>query len=109
MAVQFCPGKLGEKLDSLMHRVDYYLKGEDRDYVHTNPQNLHLVFTQEQLATSLCVMRLQPVASDAAALVDVSVPILDAAAIIEDIKTGLSVDPLAKWELDLCLKGSLST
>ena len=109
MVVRFCPGKLGEKPDSLMHRVDYYLKGGDRDYVLINPQNLCLVFTQEQLATSLHATRLQPVASDAAALVDISVPILNAAAIIEDIKTGLSVDPLAKQELDLCLKGSLST
>ena len=37
--------------------------------------------------------RFHDVVSGAAALVDIPVPILDAAALVEDIKTGLSVDP----------------
>jgi hypothetical protein len=108
MVVRFRPGKLGEKPDSLTRRADYYLKGGDRDFVLANPQNLRPVFTQEHLATSLRATRLQPVVSDAVALVDVSVPILDATALAEDIRIGIMADPLAKRELDLCLKGSPS-
>ena len=59
MVVRFRPRKLGEKPDSLTRRVDYYLKGEDRDYTLANPQNLHPVFSQEQLASSLRATRLQ--------------------------------------------------
>jgi len=88
--------------------MDYYTKGGDRDYVLANPQNLRPIFTQEHLATSLRATRLQPLATDAASLVDASVPILDAFAIIEDIHTGLTIDPLAIQEIDLCRKGSPS-
>jgi hypothetical protein len=108
MVVHFHPGKLGEKPDSLTCRADYYLKGGDRDFVLTNLQNLCPVFTQEHLATLLRTTQLQPIVSDAAALVDVSVPILDTTALVEDIKMGNMADPLAKQELDLCLKGSPS-
>jgi len=108
MVIHFCPGKLGVKPDSLMQRMDYYTKGVDRDYVLANPQNLRPIFTQEHLATSLCTTCLQPVASDVAALVDLSVPLLDTAALVEDIKARLLVDPLAIWDIDLCRKGSPS-
>ncbi len=37
--------------------------------------------------------RFHDVVSGTAALVDISVPILDASSLVEDIKTGLSVDP----------------
>ena len=108
MVIRFCPGKLGEKPDSLTRRVDYYLKGEDRDFTLANPQNLRPVFSQEQLATSLRATRLQEVVSDAAALVDIPIPVVDTAALVEDIKAGLLVDPIAKREYDLCVKGSPS-
>ena len=74
-----------------------------------NPQNLRPVFSQEQLTTSLHTTRLQDVASDAAALVDLLILFVDTAALVEDIKEGLLVDPIAKRELDLCVKGSPST
>ena len=108
MVIRFRPGKLGEKPDSLTRRADYYLKRGDRDYTLANPQNLRPIFSQEQLATSLRATRLYAIARDAAALVDASVPVLDIAALVEDIKSGYSVDPLASRELDLCRKGSPS-
>jgi hypothetical protein len=102
MVIRFRPGKLGVKPDSLTRRADYYLKRGDRDYTLANPQNLYTIFTQEQLATSLCATRLREVALDAASLVDSSIPILDSAALVEDIKAGLTVDPLANRELERC-------
>jgi len=88
--------------------MDYYTKGGDRDYVLVNLQNLHPIFTQEHLVMLLCATCLQPVASDVAALVDLSVPLLDTAALVEDIKARLLVNPLAIWDIDLCHKGSPS-
>jgi len=97
----FSPRTLGEKPDSHTRRADCYLKGGDRDYRLANPQRLRPIFSQEQLATSLCATQLCDVAMGAAALVDSPVPIFD-------ISAGLSVDPLSSRELDLCLKGSPS-
>jgi transposase InsO family protein len=108
MVVRFRPGKLGEKPDSLTRRMDYYLKRGDRDYMLANPQNLRPVFSQERLATALRAMRLQEVVACAASILDDSVPILDAAALFEDIKIGLQEDSLARRELASCLQGSPS-
>ena len=108
MVICFRPGNLSEKLDSLTHRADFYLKRGDRDYMLVNPQNLCLIFTQEQLATSLHTTHLQEVITDAATLIDTSIPILDISALLEDIKAGYAVDPLASRELSLCLQGSPS-
>ena len=108
MVICFRPGKLSEKPDSLTRCADFYLKREDRDYMLANPQNLHPIFMQEQLATLLCTTHLQEVVSNAAALINASVPILDISALLEDIKAGYAVDPLASRELDLCLQGSPS-
>ena len=108
MVICFRPGKLGEKLDSLTHHVDFYLKRGDRDYMLANPQNLHPIFMQEQLATLLCTTHLQEFIADAATLIDTSIPILDVSALLEDIKAGYAVDPLASRELGLCLQGSPS-
>ena len=71
-----------------------------------NPQNLCPMFLQEQLASLLHATCLQEVLRDAASLVDISVPILAAAALSDDIKASLQIDPLAKWELNHCLQGS---
>lgn len=90
MVIHFHPRKLGGKLDSLMHRADYYLKMEDRDFMLTNPQNLCPIFTQEQLAISLCTTHLCPVAIKAASLTDLPIPIINTAALIEDIKASYS-------------------
>ena len=85
MVICFCPGRLSEKPDSLTRHIDYYLKGEDRDFMLANPQNLHPVFLQEQLTTSLCVTCLQEVVSNTAALVDIPIPVVNTAALVEDI------------------------
>jgi hypothetical protein len=86
MVICFRPGKLGEKLDSLTCRADFYLKGGDRDYTLVNPQNLHPIFMQEQLAILLHATSLHDIAMDAAALIDSSIPILDTASLVKDIK-----------------------
>ena len=56
MIIRFCPSKLGTKPDALTRRWDIYPKEGDSDYTKVNPQNLHPVFTQEQLASSLRAM-----------------------------------------------------
>ena len=53
MIICFRPGKLGTKPDALTRCWDVYPKEGDSDYAKVNPQNLHPVFTQEQLASSL--------------------------------------------------------
>jgi hypothetical protein len=108
MVIRFRPGKLGEKPDSLTCRADFYLKGGDRDYMLANPQNLRPIFMQEQLAILLHTTSLHDIVMDAAALVDSSIPILDTASLVEDIKAGLTTNPIAKREYDHCLKGSPS-
>jgi len=52
--------------------------------------------------------RLQEVASDAAALVDSSIPLLDTTALVNNIKIGLTINPLAKRELDCCVANNPS-
>src|ERR1700720_2127647 len=53
LVIRFCPGKLGTKPDSLTRRWDIYPKEGDRGYAKVNPQNVHPVFTHEQLASSV--------------------------------------------------------
>jgi hypothetical protein len=53
LIIYFRPGKLGAKLDSLTRCWDIYPKEGDKDYAQVNPHNFHLVFTSEQLASSL--------------------------------------------------------
>ena len=50
MKVQFRPGRLGLKLDMLIHRWDIYMRGDDWEPTSTN---VHLVFNSEQLTESL--------------------------------------------------------
>ncbi|SRR5258706_343496 len=74
----------------------------------SNPQNFWPIFTQEKLATALRATYLMEVSLNAASLVDDDIPILDTAALFEDIKTGIQEDPIASRELAQCLKGSPS-
>jgi len=53
LVIHFHPGKLGTKPDTLTRRWDVYLKEGNSDYASINPQNYCLVFTSEQLASSL--------------------------------------------------------
>src|SRR5882757_8228025 len=109
MVIHFRPGKLSEKPDSFTHRVDYYLKGGDRDYMLANPQNLRPIFSQEQLTTSLCTTYLCKSALVAASLVNSSIPIIDSTLLIEDIKAAYSTDLLSLQELNLCLNSTPSS
>ena len=108
MVIHFHPGKLSEKPDSLTHQSDYYLKGGDRDYMLANPQNCRPIFSQEQLATSLRATRLHAIVIDAASLIDIPIPLIDSAALLNDIKSGYQHDPIAHHEFDLCTKGTPS-
>ena len=53
LVIQFRPGKLGTKPDTLTRRWDVYPKGGGGDYVTINLHNLRPVFTNEQLSKSL--------------------------------------------------------
>ena len=53
LTIHFHPGHLGTKPNTLMRRWDIYPKEGGSDYASVNPHNLHPVFTQEQLASSL--------------------------------------------------------
>ena len=54
LVIHFHPRKLGTKPDSLTRWWDIYLKEGERDYASVNLHNLHPVFTNKQLASSLC-------------------------------------------------------
>ena len=58
LVICFHPGRLGTKLDSLTRRWDVYPKGGNSDYATINPNNLHPVFTNEQLTNSLHATKL---------------------------------------------------
>ena len=91
-----------------MRQADYYLKRGDRDLTLANPQNFCPFFMQEQLAILLRATCLHDVTLLAASLFDLSTPIIDSAALIEDIKASYPANPLASWEFDLCLNGTPS-
>ena len=56
LTICFHPSHLGTKPDVLMRQWDIYPKEGGSDYASINPHNLCPVFTQEQLASSLCTM-----------------------------------------------------
>ena len=53
LAIRFCPGHLGTKLDTLTRQWDVYLKGGNTGYATVNPHNFKPIFTQKQLAASI--------------------------------------------------------
>jgi hypothetical protein len=53
LIIRFWPRKLGAKPDSLTRCWDVYPKERHKDYAQVNPHNFCLVFTSEQLASSL--------------------------------------------------------
>ena len=54
MVIHFWPWKLGTKPDALTCRWDIYPKEGSSNYTSINPQNLRPIFTDKQLASSLC-------------------------------------------------------
>ena len=53
LIIWFCPTKLSANPDTLTRWWDVYLKEGDSDYSTINPQNLHPIFTTQQLTDSL--------------------------------------------------------
>ena len=54
MVIRFRPRKLGTKPNALTRHWDVYPKEGSSDYASINLQNLRPIFTDEQLASSLC-------------------------------------------------------
>ena len=54
MVICFWPRKLGTKPNTLTCHWDVYPKEGSSNYASINPQNLQPIFTNEQLASSLC-------------------------------------------------------
>jgi len=92
LVIRFRPGKLGAKPDALTRQWDVYPKEGDSGYTRVNPQNLRLVFTQEQLSNSLRTTYLEfPVLR--------AVAIMDVETLHSDILSALPSDPIAQVHL----------
>src|SRR6266481_6257450 len=93
LVIRFHPRKLGTKPNALTRQWDVYLKEGNSDYATANLQNLHPVFTSEQLASSLRATAL-------------SVPdlrrslIMDTERLHADIKSQLRDNPVSTEHLD---------
>ena len=59
LVIHFRPSKLGAKPNALTRCWDVYPKEGDKGFARINPQNLHPVFTTEQLNASLHATHLQ--------------------------------------------------
>jgi len=92
LVIRFRPGKLGAKPDALTRRWDIYPKEGDSGYAQVNPQNLRLVFTQEQLSNSLCTTYLEFPVLHAVAIMDVET-------LHSNILSALPSDPIAQVHL----------
>src|SRR6266850_668260 len=93
LIIRFRPGKLGTKPDALTRRWDVYLKEGNSDYATVNPQNYRLVFTSEQLASSLRATTLSIPALRGSL-------IMDAERLHSDIRSQLREDPVSAEHLD---------
>ena len=89
LVICFHPGKLGAKPDTLTRQLDVYPKEGDSGYAWVNPQNLWLVFTQEQLANSLQATYLKFLVLRAVAIMDIET-------LHSDILTALPSDPITQ-------------
>ena len=102
LVIRFRPRKLGAKPDSLTRRWDVYLKEGERDYASVNPHNLHPVFTNEQLASSLCATLFHTPVLQASIIMDIQSLHLDIrSALCDDsaISEHLS-NPIHHWSKD---------
>ena len=88
MVIRFRPGKLGTKPDALMCRWDVYPKEGSSDYASINTQNLWAIFTDEQLASSLCATTFWLPALHGSL-------IMDTERLQADIVSSLQSDPMA--------------
>jgi len=95
----FRPGRLGAKPDALTRCSDVYPKRGDRDYSLVNPQNLHPVFSSEQLNTSLRTSCLTGPVLRAATLINFET-------LHSDILEGLQADSVAQERIKELESGS---
>jgi len=92
LIIRFRPGKLSTKPDALTRRWDVYLKEGGSDYTTVNPQNLKPIFSQEQLASSLCASKLYSTAVSGAYIIDLE-------QLTEDIRSAYPHDPVSSVQL----------
>jgi len=90
LIIRFHPGKLGTKPDVLTRRWDVYLKEGGSDYATVNPQNLKPIFSREQLASSLCTLKLYSTAVSGAYVMDLEQ---------QDIRSAYPHDPVSSTQL----------
>ena len=92
LIVCFCLGCLRAKPDALTRHSDVYPKGENSSYTDTNLHNFRLIFTQDQLFTSLhAIMLFFPVLR--------SVSLFDLESLLSNIHSSYSSDPLTITQL----------
>ena len=92
LVIHFHPSKLGAKPDALTKHWDVYPKEGDKGFACVNPQNLPLVFTTEQLNTSLHATHLQFPVLRASALMDIE-------QLHNNILSALPSDPIVQIHL----------
>jgi len=93
LVICFHLGKLGTKPNALTRCWDIYLKEGNSNCASSNPQNLCLVFTSEQLASSLQATTLTIPALCGSL-------IMDAERLHSDIQTQLQEDPISTEHLN---------
>uniref|UniRef100_A0A0W0F2U8 Reverse transcriptase/retrotransposon-derived protein RNase H-like domain-containing protein n=1 Tax=Moniliophthora roreri TaxID=221103 RepID=A0A0W0F2U8_MONRR len=94
----YLEGRLGAKPDALTRHWDVYPKEGDTGYVSVNPQNLWLIFTEEQLISSLRATYLEEPILRASVLMDIK-------KLHSDIRTALPSDPEAVASMQHAQKG----
>ncbi|ESK81864.1 hypothetical protein Moror_9616 [Moniliophthora roreri MCA 2997] len=98
MVIHFRPGRLGAKPDALTRRWDVYPKEGDTGYVSVNLQNLRLIFTKEQLISSLRATYVEESILQASVLIDIE-------KLHSDIQTALPSGPEAVAGMQHAQKG----
>jgi hypothetical protein len=93
LIIRFCPRQLGAQPDSLTRRWDIYPKEGGSDYASVNPLNLGPIFTNEQLAFSLCATYFN-------APILQAVLVMDIPKLHSNIKSALISDPAISSHLD---------
>ena len=93
LTICFHPGHLGTKPDALTRQWDVYPKEGGSNYASVNPHNLCPIFTQEQLASSLCTTFLSVPALHAAIIMDIE-------KLCSNICSTLPSDPIASAQLN---------
>src|SRR6266540_7039025 len=92
LIIHFHPRKLGTKSNALTCHWDVYLKEGGSNYATVNLQNLKPIFSQEQLAMSLCTTKLYSTTVLGAYVIDID-------QLTEDIQSAYPHDPVSAAQL----------